>query len=217
MTNETMLKKINYILEKDNQTIKEKLLQLKEEIEIEIMQDSNSNKNKSLKTVAKACLDILKAQKNRPILQKAIIRNGKLELTDCYRLVSFNKSDYVEIPTHTDKETSSYPPFETILNQARKNDIEITLDIEEIRNKYKICKTLNKVDKEKFENLAYNVYYDKDREYKIYASLEFLNNMLDIFSQEKEFKVKVNSYYNTKPILFESDNITAVVLPIRNN
>lgn len=215
MTNETMLKKINYILEKNNQTIREKLLQFKEEIEIEIMQDNNSNKNKTLKSVAKACLDILKVQKARPILQKAVIRNGKLELTDSYRLVSFNKSDYVEIPTHTEEETSRYPSFDIIMRDTRKNDIEITLDIEEIRNKYKIYKTLNKVDKEKFENLAYNVYYDKDREYKIYASLEFLNNMLDIFSQEKEFKVKVNSYYNTKPILFESDNITAVLLVIR--
>lgn len=215
MTNETMLKKINYILEKDNQTIKEKLLQFKQEIEIEIMQDSNSNKNKSLKTVAKACLDILKVQKSRPILQKAVIRNGKLELTDGYRLVNFNKSDYVEIPTHNEEETSRYPSFDILMRDTRKNDIEITLDIEEIRNKYKIYKTLNKVDKEKFENLAYNVYYDKDREYKIYASLEFLNNMLDIFSQEKEFKVKVNSYYDIKPILFESDNITAIILPIR--
>lgn len=215
MENITMLKKINFILNKDNQTIKEKLLQFKQELEFEIMQETNSEKNKSLTTVAKSCLEILKTPKTRQILQKAVIRNNQLELTDSYRMIVFKDKNYIEIPVHDEENTAKYPSFDQIINNAKINDLEITLNTEDIRNKYKIFKTLKKEEKQKLENIGYTVYYDELTNFKVNVRIDFLNNMLDIFSCEKNFKVKINSRYNYKPITFESDNIFALLLPIR--
>ena len=215
MKNITMLKKINFILNKDNQTIKEKLLQFKQELEFEIMQENNFDKNMSLKTVAKSCLEILKVQKARPILQKAVIRNNQLELTDSYRMIVFKDKNYIEIPTHDAETTTKYPSFDIIINNARLNDLEITLNIEDIRKKYKIYKTLRKDEQLKPENIGYIVYYDELTNFKVNVGIDFLNSMLDIFSCEKNFKVKINSRYNYKPITFESDNILALLLPVR--
>ena len=51
---------------------------------------------------------------------------------------------------------------------------------------------------------------------KINVDIDRLKDMLDIFSCEKEYKVLINEYTNKKPIVFKSDNIQALFLPLSN-
>lgn len=200
MKSTAILKKINFILDQNNQTIKEKLFQLKEELEFEIMQEENSNKNKNLNTVAKSCLNILKTQKQYPILQKAVIRNNQLELTNRYIMIVFKNKNYISLPFHDEETTNKYPSFDLIINNARLNDLEITLNVKEIRNKYKIYKSLKKEEKQKIKNIGYTLYYDEITNFKVNVGIDYLNNMLDIFSCEKSFIVKINSRNYYKPM-----------------
>lgn len=209
MKNVEILKKINYMLESDCEVMKTNLIKLKQDLEFEIMQEKNSFIKRSLTTVAKSCLDILKECKNKPILQKAIIKNDRLELTDSYRLVIFKNKDYVSIPTHNEEDARRYPDLTLVERSSKLNDLEINLDVCDIRNKYKIFKTLT--SKEKIESEAYELYPG------IYVNIKYLNNILDIFSCEDEIKVKISSSSSIKPISFESENIYALIVPMNKH
>lgn len=208
MKNTDFLKEINSILAVGRDLQEDLLKQLKEKITLDIMQEENKLRGGNYKTVSNACMQILKRDKNRPILNKAIIRDNTLQLTDSYRAVIFKKADYINLPLHDEETTNHYPKLEPCFY---KGDYELNFDMEKFEKDYKLYKTLTLKDRKDVKNFAYLL----DKNSKTYVDIEYLKIMLDIFCMEKEFKIFISSLINTRPIYIESENIKAVLLPLR--
>lgn len=208
MKNTEFLKEINSILAVGRDLQEDLLKQLKEKITLDIMQEENKSRGGNYKTVSNACIQILKRDKYRPIINKAIIRDNTLQLTDGYRAVIFKKADYINLPLHDEETTDHYPKLEPLFYRG---NIEIKIDKNKFETDYKLFKALPNKDKKEVKNFAYCIC----EEMKTYVDIEYLKNMLDIFCMEKEFKIFISSLFNTRPIYIESENIKAVLLPLR--
>ena len=210
MKNTDFLKEINSILAVEKNLQEDLLKQLKEKITLDIMQEENKSRGGNYKTVSNACMQVLKRDKCRPILNKAIIRDNTLQLTDSYRAVIFKNSDYVSLPLHDEETTCKYPRLEPVFYRG---NIEIKIDKNKFETDYKLFKALPNKDKKEVKNFAYCIC----EEMKTYVDIEYLKNMLDIFSCEKDIIIYVSALSGNKPILFESENIKAVLLPLMYN
>lgn len=210
MKNTEFLKEINLILAVGRDLQEDLLKKLKDKITTEILQEENSSRGGSYKKIASACLQILKREKNITILNKAIIRDNTLQLTDRYRAVIFKNADYIQLPLHNEEMTARYPRLEPCFYRG---NIEVVIDKNKFENDYKLFKSLTTKDKKEVKNFAYCIC----EEMKTFVDIEYLKNMLDIFSLEKEMKIYVSELNNKKPVLFESENIKAVLLPLMYN
>lgn len=142
-------------------------------------------KNNKASNSRTACMQLLnnKINKNRPVLQKAKqLENGKIVLTDSYRLYVLN-DNYNCLPLNDEEKDGKYPNVDCILNKAGKEN-EITLPlIEELK--------FLKKTKEEFIDLP------NDEKYKM--SVDFILNMYGILGQ------KITVYNNQRNIYVIND------------
>lgn len=205
MTNTKMLETINYLLKDENLSLYTKniLKQTKEQLEKDIM--SENNKINGKKFVYDTCIKIMNRCKSRPVLSFAHKTDNYLELTDTITAIRFKNNDYVNLPTNN--EFGSYPNMDFIFEKAKENTIEVELpSLNELKNLYKIKKA------EKTGEMF--IKYIVNQETKTTVDLVKLIEVLQVFNCEKEISIKCNAS-NKKPIYFESENIIAVLLPLR--
>lgn len=146
MKNTIILKMIN----------ENKLDELKEMLQQEIMLEGINNTSDKIRQ-QKIQKHFLKECKNRPVLQKYIIKDDKQYFTDSYFLVALVEEDQIQSLKEYDlKNDGQYPELDYLINNQKKsNRIYFELQYNELINQIKLAK-VNKKE-------TFDVYVEENR------------------------------------------------------
>lgn len=147
-----------------------------------------------------------KKLKSRPILQKAIKRNGFIEFTDAYTLYRLHKT-ISGIPYHDEETTQHYPVTDKLIPDFRD---KITLNVKKVKESLALLKN----DQYLKIDLEYETAIHLEKKY-IIALINIFNykNNEDIILLYDKNRCLGGCYL--KPALFKKNNDLAIIMPIR--
>lgn len=198
----------------DHATVYNVLEWLKDEIRKDIAKD-NKDTNR-LKYAMKVLKN--KANKIRPILQKAIIRDNKQVFTDSYILFRMNKH-ISGLLLHNEKDFERYPNIDNIIDLAKNNNKNSkSFMVQELNERIAVMKKDDIfIDLHLFDDNY--IRFDKDKLSQAINVLGFRNkDTMTIYYSDNGFEssIELDKGFNVKATYIKNDNDDeCILLPCR--